>query len=98
MFTGKRKDRDRRENVIQKSRCLVVRVYGNGKEWTDGRDVDKEALKGSFQGLFCCLEGRRGRSQSSLEILFSVKERMGFPGGSVVKNLPAMQETQETWI
>ena len=23
---------------------------------------------------------------------------MGFPGGSVVKNLPAMQETQETWI
>ena len=23
---------------------------------------------------------------------------MGFPGGSVVKNLPAVQETQETWI
>ena len=23
---------------------------------------------------------------------------MGFPGGSVVKNLPAMQETQETWV
>ena len=22
----------------------------------------------------------------------------GFPGGSVVKNLPAMQETQETWV
>ena len=77
---------------------MVLRVYGNGKEWTDGRDVDKEALKGSFQGLFWCLEGRRGRSQGSLEILFSVKERVGFPGGSGVKNLPAMQETQETWI
>ena len=23
---------------------------------------------------------------------------MGFPGGSVVKNPPAMQETQETWV
>ena len=22
----------------------------------------------------------------------------GFPSGSVVKNLPAMQETQETWV
>jgi len=22
---------------------------------------------------------------------------MSFPGGSVVKNLPAMKETQETW-
>ena len=22
----------------------------------------------------------------------------GFPGGSVVKNLPAIQETQETWV
>ena len=23
---------------------------------------------------------------------------MGFPGGSVVRNLPAVQETQETWV
>ena len=23
---------------------------------------------------------------------------LGFPGGSAVKNLPAMQEMQETWI
>ena len=23
---------------------------------------------------------------------------LGFPGGTVVKNLPAMQETQETWV
>ena len=23
---------------------------------------------------------------------------MGFPGGSAVRNLPAMQETQETWV
>ena len=23
---------------------------------------------------------------------------MGFPGGSVVKNLPVMQETQEAWV
>ena len=22
----------------------------------------------------------------------------GFPSGSVIKNLPAMQETQETWV
>ena len=24
--------------------------------------------------------------------------KMGFPGGSVVKDLPAMQEPQETWV
>ena len=24
--------------------------------------------------------------------------RIGFPGGIVVKNLPAMQEMQETWV
>ena len=23
---------------------------------------------------------------------------MGFPGGSAVRNLPAMQDTQETWV
>ena len=23
---------------------------------------------------------------------------MGFPGGSAIKNLPAMQEMQETWV
>ena len=23
---------------------------------------------------------------------------MGFPGGSAVKNLPAMQEAKETWV
>ena len=23
---------------------------------------------------------------------------MGFPGGSVIKNLPIMQETQESWV
>ena len=27
-----------------------------------------------------------------------VWQQIGFPFGSVVKNLPAMQETQETWI
>ena len=27
-----------------------------------------------------------------------VCQPMGFPFGSVVKNIPAMQETQETWI
>ena len=27
-----------------------------------------------------------------------VCQPMGFPFGSVVKNLPAVQETQETWI
>ena len=27
----------------------------------------------------------------------NIKAR-GFPGGTVVKNLPPMQETQETWV
>ena len=27
-----------------------------------------------------------------------VQRTIGFPGGSVVKNLPAIQETQETWV
>ena len=29
------------------------------------------------------------------KLLIKIK---GFPGGTVVKNLPAMQETQETWV
>lgn len=52
VFTRKRKDRDSRENALQESRCVAVRVYGSGKEGTDGRDVDREALMGGFQGLF----------------------------------------------
>lgn len=65
VFTRKRKDRDSRENALQESRCVAVRVYGSGKEGTDGRDVDREALMGDFQGLFWCMEVRRGRSQLS---------------------------------
>lgn len=47
---------------------MAVRVYGNGKEGTDGRDIGRGTLMGSFQGLLWCGKGRRGRSQSSLEI------------------------------
>ena len=32
-----------------------------------------------------------------LEWAFSIPNK-GFPDGSVVQNLPAMQETQETWV
>ena len=28
----------------------------------------------------------------------SLIHNMGFPGGSAVKNLPAMQEVQQTWV
>ena len=28
----------------------------------------------------------------------TVNNIWGFPGGAVVKNTPAMQETQETWV
>ena len=37
-------------------------------------------------------------------VIFRIQEResaahsVGFPGGSAVKNLPAMQEPQETWV
>ena len=27
-----------------------------------------------------------------------ITKKMGFPGGSVVKSLPAMQETEEMWV
>ena len=27
-----------------------------------------------------------------------IRGYLGFPGGSVVKNMPAMQETQEMWV
>ena len=27
-----------------------------------------------------------------------ITNTQGFPGGSVLKNLPAVQETQETWV
>ena len=27
-----------------------------------------------------------------------IRDYLGFPGGSVVKNMPAMQETQEKWV
>ena len=36
--------------------------------------------------------------QHSFQIFEALCECMGFPGGSVVKNLPAMQETQEMWV
>ena len=31
-------------------------------------------------------------------IWMNLKSGMGFPGGSVVKNLPVMQELQEMWV
>ena len=31
-------------------------------------------------------------------IFLSLPHIIGFPGGSVVKNQPAKQETQETWV
>ena len=34
----------------------------------------------------------------SLSFSFSIKEDLGFPHGSEVKNLPARQEPQETWV
>ena len=39
-------------------------------------------------------------SPSALEggVLTTGPPERGFPGGSVVKNPPAMQETQETWV
>ena len=33
-----------------------------------------------------------------LSNLYKFEIFQGFPGGSVVKNLPAMQEMQETWV
>ena len=44
-----------------------------------------------FSGMlyFSFLEGKIG-----VQIL----KNKGFSGGSVVKNLPSMQETQETWV
>ena len=39
----------------------------------------------------------QGRKQhQALHITLGTKR--GFPGGSAVKNLPAMQEPQETWV
>ena len=40
----------------------------------------------SFENIF----------SQSIDFLFVLL--MGFPGGAVVKNLLAMQETQETWV
>ena len=34
---------------------------------------------------------------SSFELVFLTKIK-GFPGGSAIRNLPAMQEMQETWV
>ena len=31
-------------------------------------------------------------------IYYGISYNMGFPGVSVVKSLPAMQESQETWV
>ena len=31
-------------------------------------------------------------------IWMNLESGMGFPGGSVVKNLPVMQELQEMWV
>ena len=39
-----------------------------------------------------------GLSKSNSYNTHQVKHKLGFPGGSVVKNLPAMQETQEMQV
>ena len=46
-------------------------------------------------GLASC-----GPEDCGQNIIFSSEYTFcaGFPGGSVVKNLPAMQETQEMWV
>ena len=38
------------------------------------------------------------RRRSLFNFIAEVKWEEGFPGGSAVKNLPAMQEPQETWV
>ena len=48
--------------------------------------------RGSIPGLGSSL--REGNRLPGYPLLYS----SGFPGGSVVKNLPAMQESQETQL
>ena len=37
-------------------------------------------------------------SEATRTSLYCICSFLGFPGGSVVKNLPAVQETQEMWV
>ena len=43
-------------------------------------------------------EGSTAQPTRSGQFRWKQCRSMGFPGGSVVKNLPAMQELQETWV
>ena len=60
-------------------------------------------LPGESQGQGAWWAAVYGVAQSRTRLKWlssssSSKVRSGFPGGSVVKNLPAMQELQETWV
>ena len=52
------------------------------------QDTEKYNLLGHYEG--CVL--------SMLHDFSTLRDNKGFPGGWAVKNLPAMQETQERWV
>ena len=42
--------------------------------------------------------GRYAFLKADMRLWGVIKTMLGFPGGSVVKNQPAIQETQEMWV
>ena len=42
--------------------------------------------------------GRYAFLKADMRLWGVIKTMLGFPGGSVVKNPPAIQETQEMWV
>ena len=52
------------------------------------QDTEKYNLLGHYEGSVL----------SMLHGFSTLRDNEGFPGGSTVKNLPAMQETQERWV
>ena len=58
-------------------------------------------FKGTFRKLACGINTlfyKMTANYTSYHNKAPINYFAGFPGGSVVKNLPAMQETQEMWV
>ena len=69
-------------------------LNGHGSGWTPG-------VGDGQGGLVCCGSWDHKESDTTERLnlteqtnIHSVKQIQGFPGGSVVKNLPALQEVQ----
>ena len=64
----------------------------------NGHKFEQALGDGEGQGNLACCSAQGHKESGMAQWLNNNKERNSFPGGSVVKNPPSMQETQQTRV